>query len=187
MPDLFGGADKKTRPSSVTIGRSLGETYSFLRRFENHARFMKNVRTVETHGQRTRWVSAPDAYAPEEWETEVVGEEKNRWFAWRTVGGTPLAQVSAITVEDAPNGRGTVVSLKVAFEDPVGKAAGFAGKILGQDPDTQAYTNLRRLKALLETAEIPTVEGQPSGREAGATEATPAQLFQNELEERKGA
>ena len=37
-------------------------------------------------------------------------------------------------------------------------------KILGEDPALQVQEDLRRLKQLMETGEIPTTGGQPTGR-----------------------
>jgi uncharacterized membrane protein len=69
------------------------------------------------------------------------------------------------TFEPALAGRATVVSFKVAYPSVVGRLVGMARMFQGEDPDTQAAVNLRRLKALLETGEIATTEGQPNGRE----------------------
>ena len=37
-------------------------------------------------------------------------------------------------------------------------------KILGEDPAANVQEDLRRLKMLIETGEIATIDGQPSGR-----------------------
>jgi hypothetical protein len=40
--------------------------------------------------------------------------------------------------------------------------------MLGREPELQVREDLRRFKALMETGEIPTVVGQPSGRRSSA-------------------
>jgi uncharacterized membrane protein len=42
-------------------------------------------------------------------------------------------------------------------------ARGFV-KIVGKDPNHQAREDLRRFKSLIETGEVPSTRGQPSGR-----------------------
>lgn len=166
MPDIFEGADKKKRPASVTIHRkSVEEVYAFFREVSNFHRFMKDISRVEEVRRGVfRWTHYVDG-KEQSWETELVREVPPRCLAWRTREGSALPQVAALTFEPASNGTGTVVAYKAAFLTVAGKIMGFAEKLKGEDPDTMAAINLRRFKALMETGEVPTVEGQPSGRE----------------------
>ncbi|MCU1310690.1 MAG: cyclase/dehydrase, partial [Candidatus Angelobacter sp.] len=59
--------------------------------------------------------------------------------------------------------RGTILFAKIHYRTPKG-AVGFSlAKILGKDPSFLMRQDLRRLKALIETGEIPTIEGQTHG------------------------
>jgi uncharacterized membrane protein len=73
--------------------------------------------------------------------------------------------MGAVWFVEAPAGRGTIVRLSLNYSVPGGKFSEWVTKLNGEDPDSLILLNLRRLKALLETGEIPTIEGQPSGRE----------------------
>jgi hypothetical protein len=53
----------------------------------------------------------------------------------------------------------------MAYSVPGGKLTELVTLMSGESPQVLTLTNLRRLKALMETGEIATVEGQPSGRE----------------------
>jgi hypothetical protein len=50
------------------------------------------------------------------------------------------------------------------YSIPGGKLTEWTTLFSGEDPDTLTITNLKRLKAFLETGEIPTTKGQTSGR-----------------------
>ena len=50
------------------------------------------------------------------------------------------------------------------YNPPGGKAGTLFAKLFGQEPGQLVERNLRRFKQLIETGEIPTVEGQTSGR-----------------------
>jgi uncharacterized membrane protein len=165
MPDIFAGMDKKKRPACVTILKPQAEVMVMLGDFSRYPRFMRNLLRVEKTGRNTHRWTIREKGQETSWETEKLPSETESQIAWRTRGEDVLQQVSAFTVEPAVGGRGTTVSYKVAFVTGVGKLLGTAEKLQGEDPDTQAAIDLRRLKALLETGEIPTVEGQPSGRE----------------------
>ena len=54
------------------------------------------------------------------------------------------------------------------MKSPAGPAGALLAKLFGEEPEMQIRDDLRRFKCLVETGEIPTTEGQPSGREEDA-------------------
>ena len=50
------------------------------------------------------------------------------------------------------------------YAPPGGKVAALVAKLFGEEPRQQIPQELRRFKAILETGEVPTTEGQPAGR-----------------------
>jgi hypothetical protein len=53
------------------------------------------------------------------------------------------------------------------FEHPAGELGRAIAKLFGKDPNFLMQQDLRRFKALVETGEIPTTEGQPHGPRSG--------------------
>ena len=49
------------------------------------------------------------------------------------------------------------------YVPPVGTLGAMVAKLYGEEPDLQVEEDLGRFKALMETGEIPTTEGQPVG------------------------
>lgn len=172
MPNIFDGDEEKNRPSSVTIHRkSVEEVFAFFRDVANFPRFMKNiVRVEELGGGRLRWTGIRGGREVT-WDTESVGLKAPNYLAWRTLGDERLPEAAALTFEPAPGGRGTVVGFKIAYLSSPGKIRALAEKLKGEDPENEAAITLRRFKALLETGEVPTVEGQPTGREKAESAA----------------
>lgn len=165
MPDIFGGADKKTRPASVTILADQGTIFSLVRDFSRWPNFMKHVTRVEqTSPTNYRW-TAGEPGKTTQWETEVLEEIPGQMIAWRTTEDSPFRQIGAIILDRAVGGRGTVLSFKMKNESVLAELVGFASKLTLKDPDSEAADTIRRLKALIETGEVPTVDGQPSGRD----------------------
>jgi hypothetical protein len=64
----------------------------------------------------------------------------------------------------APGGRGTVVRVSMEYNPPAGSLGAAFAKLLRQEPTMQIKNDLRHFKQVMEAGEIPTVEGQPSGR-----------------------
>jgi uncharacterized membrane protein len=177
MPDIFGGAELKTRPASCTIkGRSPEEIFAFLRDPSQWPRFFKNLYRIEKlPSGNLRWVVVSKTGAETSWETEFVAERKNELLAWKSSAGSQFELAGAFTLEPAVGKNGTIVSLKMAYNTTLGKIVGVTEKLVGLagkfeeggDPDTEAAINVRRLKCLIETGEVPTIEGQPNGRDEG--------------------
>ena len=61
---------------------------------------------------------------------------------------------------------GTVVRVRLQYNPPGGKLGSAVAWLFGEEPSLQVRDDLRRFKALLETGEVPTTQGQPSGRRA---------------------
>jgi uncharacterized membrane protein len=149
--------------TAITIGRPASEVYAFWRRLENLPRFMNNVQSVTETGQgRSHWVAKSPLGFRAEWDAEIVEEQEGRLLSWRSLPGAQVHNAGTVHFEEAPAGRGTVV--RVSFEYKAAGSIGQAiGKVLKPLTKQEVREDLRRLKMLLETGEIPTIDGQTHG------------------------
>ena len=112
----------------------------------------------------SHWVAkAPDG-RDVAWDAEIINDKENELIAWRSIGDADIDNAGSVHFTPAPGGRGTVVKVVLEYNPPAGKAGKFVAKLFGEDPDTQVREDLRHLKEIMEAGEIPTTEGQPSGR-----------------------
>jgi uncharacterized membrane protein len=63
----------------------------------------------------------------------------------------------------APGGRGTEVHVVLRYDPPAGPVGAAVAKLLGEDPAGAIEEDLRHFKQVMETGEIPTTQGQPTG------------------------
>jgi uncharacterized membrane protein len=151
---------------AVTIGKPIEEVFNFWRNFQNLSFFMKDLKEVEVLSPTlSRWTMQLQSGVKASWEAEIVAERKNEMISWHSLPGSEVVTKGSVWFSPAPQGLGCVVSLVMEYEAPGGKLTELVTKLSGEDGDTLLQVNLRRLKAYLETGEIPTTEGQPSGRE----------------------
>jgi uncharacterized membrane protein len=150
---------------AFTILRSPEELYAFWRRLENLPRFMHHIESIEVIDEtHSHWrVKAPGGKSVE-WTAEIVRDEPGRAISWRTTSHPDIAHGGTVSFEPATGGRGTVVSVHLGYDAPGGKLGAGIAKLFGEEPRIQVREDLRRFKRLLETGEIPTIEGQTSGR-----------------------
>ena len=86
-------------------------------------------------------------------------------ISWRSLPDSEVETKGSVWFTHSPRNEGTIVSLGMAYSIPGGKLTELLTKITAEDPNSLSNLNLRRLKAYMETGEVPTTEGQVSGRE----------------------
>ena len=169
---------------SITIGKSPEELYSFWRDFENLPRFMHHLESVNCVSlKRSHWVAKGPGGVRVEWDAEIYNEKPNELIAWRSLDGE-VTNAGSVRFEPAGD-RGTVVKVVVNYNTPGGKLSAFVARLLGGEPGQMIEDDLRRLKQLLETGEVASVEGQTSGRDAGAQPYARSTETAEELEPEK--
>jgi uncharacterized membrane protein len=52
------------------------------------------------------------------------------------------------------------------YDPPAGRIGAAVAWMLGHDPASSVREDLRRFKQLMETGEVPTIQGQPRGRQS---------------------
>lgn len=151
--------------STYTINASPDRLYSFWRNLENLPRFMSHLESVQDLGNgRSRWVAHGPAGARVEWEAEIIRDVKNESIAWQSVEGSQIDNAGAVRFVAAPGGRGTEMRVTLAYNPPLGAPGAIIAKIFGAEPEGMIDDDLRRFKTFVEAGEVPTTQGQPTGK-----------------------
>jgi uncharacterized membrane protein len=151
---------------SVTINRPVEELYSFWRNFENLPRIMNHLESVtiqDADGKRSHWVAKAPLGATVEWDAEIVNEVRNEVIGWRSLANAQIANAGSVRFRPATGGRGTEVRITLEYMPPAGKLGVAMARLLGEEPELQVEDDLRRFKQLMESGEVSTTDGQPSG------------------------
>jgi uncharacterized membrane protein len=149
----------------MTINRPRAEVYSFWRDFEVLPQFMQHLESVkETNAQRSHWVAKGPLGSTAEWEAEIVEERLNELIRWRSLPGSEIENTGEVHFRDAPDRKGTEVSIQLSYTPPAGSASAAFAKLFGEEPSKQVLDDLRHFKQMMETGETATVLGQTSGR-----------------------
>jgi uncharacterized membrane protein len=149
---------------SVIINRSADDLYGYWRNFTNLPHFMESVESVQRQGDgRSHWIVKGPAGKSVEWDAEIINDEPGRLIAWRSLPDADVDHAGTVRFEPATGGRGTRIHVSIKYAPPAGKLGVAVAKLFGEDPKKQVREDLRRFKALMETGEIPTTEGQSRG------------------------
>ncbi len=150
---------------AIIISRPAAQIYDFWRNFERLPEFMRHLERVEAlDDRRSRWTAKAPLVGHVCWEAEIFEDLPNEMIAWRSLPGADIENSGQVRFTELPHGRGTEVHVTLCYEPPAGAAGALVAKLFAEEPSQQIADDLRRLRALLETGEIPTVYGQTSGR-----------------------
>lgn len=152
---------------TVTVNRPKEELYRMWRDFENLPRFMKHLESVQVDPddrERSHWVAKAPLGKQVAWDAEVIEERENELLVWKSLPGSMVESMGRVEFLEAPGGRGTMVRVSMEYNPPAGSLGAAFAKLLREEPAMQIKNDLRHFKQIMEAGEIPTVDGQPSGR-----------------------
>jgi uncharacterized membrane protein len=150
---------------TIIVNKTPRECYDYWRDLRNIANFTQRLEKVTPiDDRRSHWIMNLPGGARLEWVAELTEDKPGERLRWRTADGAPFKLAGAVNFEPAPGGRGTFVTVGMHYHTPGGSIGAGLARFLGPDPFGEVRENLRHFKQLLETGEIPTTTGQPSGR-----------------------
>jgi uncharacterized membrane protein len=145
---------------TVTINRPVAEVFSFWRRFENLPRFMRHLEAVtERDNLHSHWVVKTLAGQTVEWDAEIIEQRENEMISWRSAPGADLGNAGSVWFTPANGGLATRVRIELKYVPPAGSMGAAVAKVFGRDGSSEIAQDLRRLKSLLETGELPQEAG----------------------------
>src|SRR5688572_1669023 len=155
------------------INRPAEELFSFWRDFTNLPRIMTHLERVDViDDRRSHWVARLPNFGGKhlEWDAEITAEEPNRMIAWRSLEDADVHNSGAVRFAPALGDRGTEVHVFMDYLPPGGAMGNWIAKLFGENPSRVIREDLRNFKRLMETGEIPTINGQPRGTCTGQGE-----------------
>lgn len=164
LESLFPQETKSKRPLSDTIRKPLSQVANILSNVRNFPEFFDHLEKIETgESGETKWHfrKGSELIVP----MKRIATENTNLFIWRTEDNAGFDYTLAIELLDAQSGRGTIARIMTSYNS---KASGLLAKlegVFGEEASVLARKNLQRFKAYCETGHVPTIEGQPSGRD----------------------
>ncbi len=166
-PGVSGNRGKKV-VKSCTINKGAAELFQFWRRLQNLPRFTRHLISVEETGEnRSHWIAKSPMGTVSEWDALIVNEHLNELIAWESEPGSEIENAGSVRFREAPGAQGTEVTVSLEYVPPAGKIGSAIAKLYGEEPELTVEDDLLRFKALMETGEIPTTEGEPAGSSRG--------------------
>lgn len=148
---------------SLLINRSREELYAAWQ-VERFPEFMENLVAVESLADGvSRWTIEGPGGREVTLVNRITKSVPGESISWQSEPNSDIANSGEVRFRDAPAGRGTYVSLILAYDPPAGKLGRLGAKLLQREPEIQARRDLHRFKQLMETGEV-TSNASPSAR-----------------------
>jgi uncharacterized membrane protein len=159
--------------ASVIVNKTPDECYAFWRDVGNLPKFMRSLESIAViDDSRSHWVLRGPLGSRWEWDSRKTVDRPGECIAWKSMEGAELQQVALVSFDSATGGRGTRVQLSLHYQPRAGSVGASIAKVFGADPRSEARQDLARFKQLIESGEIATTRGQPSGRRSLVGRAT---------------
>lgn len=144
--------------ASVTIARDAEEIYRFVRDPANIPKYMWYVDRVEPRedGSLWHWAAHVPGFGAVEWDGRITEDRGGELVAWESQPGAAIRIAGRTELRRAPGDRGTEVHMRLDLQPPGGAPGAALARLARQGLGWKAASDLRRLKQLLETGEIPT-------------------------------
>ena len=166
------GGSKTLAHTSVVVNCTPEEAYGRWHNFEELPQFMPQLDSVKKIGDRTyRWVAISPVGGRLQWDAEIVEDQPSKLISWRSLPNSDVMVEGQVEFRPATANRGTLITATIDHRSTVAPMAKSLAKIVGADPSFFIRQNLRHFKALVETGEVPTTEGQPHGPRSRVGEA----------------
>ena len=154
---------------SLTIRRSPQDLYDFCRNAENVPRYIPSIESVRKINENwSHWIAPSPTGQRIEWDVEITQDQPGQLIGWQVHNNTMIGNSGLISFREAPRQLGTIISLEVDFVGHKGLQntleIPLIGRATGLFLEFWILETLRHLKALMETGEVPTLMGQPTGR-----------------------
>ena len=143
---------------SMTINRPADELFRFWRDFSNLPRFMEHLESVKVlSSTRSVWTAKAPVGMRVKWEADVINEIEGELIGWQSTGNADVATAGSVRFVPAQGGA-TEIIVHLQYDPPAGKLGSLVASLFGEEPSQQIRADLRRLKGILETDEIPRSE-----------------------------
>jgi uncharacterized membrane protein len=149
---------------AITVARPAEELYRLWRNLENFPLFFEHVRSVTHTIEGSHWVVEGPLGSRVEWDAIVVNDLPGRLLAWRSVEGSDIDHAGSVHFDPLPGGRATEVRVEIEYRPRAGAVGALVAKLLGENPEREIASDLRRFKQAVETGALPRPAGaRPRG------------------------
>jgi uncharacterized membrane protein len=160
-----------TTAAAVTVERSQGEVYAWLKRPDCLPLLTDLIQELRMVNPSEYEARAPANGQTVPWRVAIMADRENEFIAWRAFAGGRPGHTGQIALRPAPGHRGTEVEVQIQQEGAASPAGVIADRAAALSWRSKVSRALNHLKQLIEAGEIASTAGQPAGQRSLLGEA----------------
>ena len=162
----FGGVQEPiVLNKSIYVEAAPERVFELWSNYENFPRFMSNVQEVrDLGGDRSHWVVKGPAGSVVEWDARLTDSRRGEVLAWQSEADADVQNSGQVRF--TPEGKGTRVSVYMAYTPPGGGLGHAIASLFASNPKQEMDEDLARMKAFIETGKMPADAAQASSTSA---------------------
>ncbi len=166
----YAGAKSSTTSPAPVISTSLlvscspEDAYRLWHDFENLPLFMNHLESVSVIDDRhSKWIANIPGAGKLQWNAEIDEDRQGELISWHSLPGSDVMVNGTVSFRPAIGNRGTMVAVRMKYGRVTGTPGRALKSLLGRQAGFFLRQDMRRFKALVETGEIATTDGQSHG------------------------
>ena len=145
--------NENTIEGRVTIKRPVELVFEFYRNFKNLPSFLGDVMVIDnTDSATSRWTIQGPLGIQAHWTVRVTEERPNELIRYETVSSPALKTYWEVYF--APGLATDETEVREVMKAPLGRLGRAALALIGKFPAEEMYSNLNRLREMLETGKV---------------------------------
>jgi uncharacterized membrane protein len=151
--------------SFITVNKPRLAVYAFWRQLSNLPLFMKHLESVTlTDTDHAIWkAKIPGKLGTLDWTSEITEEVAGEYISWKSVEGSQVENMGVVQFKDAGK-FGTEVHIELSYHAPAGAIGEGIAKLLNPVLERMIKEDIKNFRKYFETGEVPTYEGQSTGK-----------------------
>jgi uncharacterized membrane protein len=140
----------------LTVNKAKQEVYQFWRNLENLPLFMKHLASVvEKDAKNSYWVARiPGNLAKIGWEAQITRDEPGKLISWKSLKGSTVDNEGHVSFSDAPDGKGTLINVVIAYKSPVAGTGEGLAKLFTPVFEMMIRDDIENFKTYIESGEV---------------------------------
>lgn len=151
--------------ASISLEEPPDEVYRQLRDLSNLTAYLSHAHTVELQGEESFQLTSDIPFSGTSlWHARIIEDVPSRRVVWETLPESPLHMRGQLDINPRSGERGTLLRASVSIKPATPSLVTPLARLLGSLPDQWLMQQLRRFRQYVETGEVATTQGQPTGR-----------------------
>ncbi len=140
----------------VNVNKPKHEVYRFWRKLKNLPLFMKHLASVvEKDAKNSYWVArVPGNLAKIGWEAQITRDEPGKLISWKSLKGSTVDNEGHVSFSDAPEGKGTVINVVIAYKSPIAGTGEGLAKLFTPVFEKMIRNDIENFKTYIEDGKV---------------------------------